>query len=697
MRSWRWAPLAGALIVALAALVVVLSDAEARLAGTNNIRPAGFIVRVPEGRTLCQPNEILPADAANVRVVLGTSGRSAGQVEITVRRENVMVADGRASARNGVTTIPITDAAGDVGPVDVCIRNTRGAPISIAGTAGPPTGTRLGRRDVEGAVAFEYLRDGRESWWALAPSVARRFGLGKSSWLGAWTFWVTLVGVVLLWAVAIGLTMRAFRARTASVPARLPRAALGCAVVAVLNGVLWSLVVPPFHVPDETVHLGYAQYVAEEGRPPPQKPGPQFSPEETEAIVETSFNQVVGNIRGRPVWNRVAAAPLDREPRGGTSRTGGGGASSASNNPPSFYALQAIPYWLGSSGGFLDRLALMRLLSALLAGLTTLGVFLFLRELLPGKAWAWTIGSLGASLQPTFGFISGGVNNDNLLFLASAWLFFVLARAFRVGLTPSLGVAIGAVTAGGLLAKSTMLGLIPAVALGVVMLVVRAQPHQRRASFRAAGLATACFAGLLVLYVAVTTAVWDRALFSSAGSTAEEEATVSLAGRLSYEWQFYLPPLPFMTDLQAGYPLYDEWFQGFIGRFGWLDYGFPSWVYEVALGVWIVLLALVISALVRWRQALWRRGGEFAVYLSAVAGLITLIAFAGYEYRVETGFVFEQARYLLPLLALYGGLIALVVLGGPARWRPAVAGVIIVLALSHDLFSQLLTISRYYG
>ena len=289
------------------------------------------------------------------------------------------------------------------------------------------------------------------------------------------------------------------------------------------------------------------------------------------------------------------------------------------------------------------------------------------------------------------------MNNDNLLFAAAAWMFFLLARSFRAGLSLKLGVAIGLVTASGLLSKSTMLGLTPAVLIALLIHVVRAGREHRRRVLRAAIASVACLLLPLVGYIALSTLVWDRALFSAAGSTAAKEATVSLAGRLSYEWQFYLPRLPFMTDLQPGYPALDVWFRGFIGRFGWLDYGFPLWVYDVALAIWAILIASAAAALVRFRHSLRRRFGELAVYLVAVASLASLIAFAGYEYRLETGFVFEQARYLLPLLALYGAILALAVLGAPARWRPAVAGVVIVLALTHNLFSQLITLSRFYG
>jgi hypothetical protein len=86
-----------------------------------------------------------------------------------------------------------------------------------------------------------------------------------------------------------------------------------------------------------------------------------------------------------------------------------------------YYALQAIPYSL-VGGTLLERLAIMRLLSALMARITALFVFLFIREALPGIAWAWTAGALGVALAPLLGFMSSGVNPDAMLYAVSVTL-----------------------------------------------------------------------------------------------------------------------------------------------------------------------------------------------------------------------------------------------------------------------------------
>ena len=73
------------------------------------------------------------------------------------------------------------------------------------------------------------------------------------------------------------------------------------------------------------------------------------------------------------------------------------------------------------------------------------------------------------------------------------------------------------------------------------------------------------------------------------------------------------------------------------------------------------------------------------------------VAGASYIIHVRFHQNVAQARYLLPLLPLYGALLALAVRGAGRRWMPVVGTAIVVLAFAHDLFAQLLVISRYYA
>ena len=370
---------------------------------------------------------------------------------------------------------------------------------------------------------------------------------------------------------------------------------------------------------------------------------------------------------------------------------------SATSNPPLYYALEIVPYKVGGNA-VLTKLALMRALSAVLGAITVLLIFLFLSELLPATPWAWSAGALLAAFQPLFGFMSGGVNNDNLLYLTAAGTLWAIARAFRRGLTPATGVALGAMLGAGLVSKLTLIGFLPAAALAVVLLVHRAAGAARGPALKGAAWAVGLTAAPVVIYLGLGRTVWSRTLIpGGVGSVHGVNGyTFSLRGEIDHVWQLFLPRL--WDPSQFSYfPLARTWFDGLVGRFGWVDFGFASWVYKAAFVVWVGILVLALVELVRRRAALRQRLGEASVYLAVVLGLCVEIGIQSYRYMVGGGGVFEQARYLLPLLALYAAIGALAVRAGGPRWGRVIAVVLVVGALGHDLYSQAITIARYYA
>lgn len=492
---------------------------------------------------------------------------------------------------------------------------------------------------------------------------------------------------------------------------RIPAAAWVCSLVALANAVTWSFIVPLFQVPDEPAHVAYAQYVAESGKPPAGRSDRHpFSEEERALLDALRWKQVIRRVDNRPPATASAEKLLERTVDAPADRLGEGGYTSITNNPPLYYAATAAAYRLSPSTSLPDRIHAMRLLSALLAAITVLLVFLFLRELLPATQWAWTIGTLAVAFQPMFGFMSGGVNSDSLLYAAAAGVFLALAYSFRRGLTSKRGVALGACVSVGVLAKINMLGLLPGVALGLVLLVSRATPSERREALRGAVSAVAIVAVALLVYAAFNSTVWERSLFFGASGHAlgsgegvlgpgdvTSAPSGSLGNALSYGWQFYLPRLPFMDSQFTYYPFWEIWFKGFIGQFGWLDYGFPTRIYDLALGIVLVLLAFAARALITHCDQLRARLDELATYLALAIGLVILVNGNGYAARIDGALGFEQARYLLPLLPLYAAIIALAARGASRRYGPALGVLIVSVAIAHSAVAMLLTLTRYYG
>jgi 4-amino-4-deoxy-L-arabinose transferase-like glycosyltransferase len=488
---------------------------------------------------------------------------------------------------------------------------------------------------------------------------------------------------------------------------RIPRAGRLCALAAFVNVAIWTVLIPPFMVPDEITNFAYAQYIAETAKAPPQSPTElQFSPQEYAALIYTGFFTVYGNTLNRGVFTGPDEQILRRALAANRSPLGPGGLSTATNQPPLYYALEAIPYWLSPSNNILTRLAFMRLLSALMAAGTVLATFLFLRELMPRTRWAWTVGALMVAFQPQFDFISAGVNGDNLLFLAASLTFLMLARTWRRGLTARRAVAIGAVLAIGMLAKLTFLALVPGAALALLALAWRAKPAGTRRAIGMLGTAVGVAAAPVGLYVLLNVTVWGRGSPFAGGLASVTSGSGPLGtGSLGwhaiadYAWELFAPRLPFMNHVYfpSYFPLWQTWLDGSIGHFGWLDYIFPGWVYADFRWLVYALAGLSVIGVWRLRRAIRPLLGLFACFTVMAVGLLAVIGYDSAQAAFSGAPYFPQARYLFPLMALYALAIVLATKALPRRWAPVLGALLVALALAHNLFAETLTISRYYG
>ena len=483
--------------------------------------------------------------------------------------------------------------------------------------------------------------------------------------------------------------------------------ALLCAAATLLSCAAWAWITPPFQAPDEPVHFDYVQSLAETGRPPANS-STTLLPRSTatkEALWAIRFSSVKGNPLGKPPWTAADAQSVVQQLEGNAPEDDGGGPSDTAEYPALYYSLAAVPYIAADAlgAGVIGQLTAVRLLSCLLTALTAFFIFFFIRELLPATRLAAPTGALAVGLLPYFGFLGSSVNNDVLLATVSAALFWLLARSFRRGLGAGSAAAIGLVLVAGWITKPTFIGIVPGALLAIIVLLVRAHRAGDQRALRS--LAALVFSGgaLFALYFAVNRGLWTRTSQQPSptqftASDAPKAKQYSLDGLLSYIWQFWLPRPSFLTDqINGPYQLWETVFKGFIGRFGWLEYQFPSWVYSVVLGCWLALLALIGRALVVSRSALRGRALELLCYAAMLAGLIALIGIVGYRIRLDQPFPFEQARYLFPVLALFGGMVGLAVRGAGRRAGPYVAVAIVIATGALDIGGLLLTLGRYYS
>lgn len=477
---------------------------------------------------------------------------------------------------------------------------------------------------------------------------------------------------------------------------RVPPAAWTCALVACLNAVCWSLITPPFQVVDEPEHVAYVKQLADTGRLP--KPTGEFSREEAVALRDLRLQTIAEEPQNRTIASRAQQEKLERDLRlaEATGGNGSGNAGVAASEPPLYYALQVIPYSLGAGGNLLERIELMRLLSAVMGGLTTLFAFMFVREALPSSQPAWTIGGLAVALAPMLGLMSGAVNPDAMLYTVTAALFYCLARAFRRGLTRRSALVLGGVIAVGLMTKLNFVGVMPGALLGLVVLSVRAARTLGRRACVSLALAVAVAMSPVVLYVAAHLVTGGPTL--GIVSSAIDETRGSVLEELSYIWQLYLPRLPGMhPDFAGVLTTRAIWLNGYVGLLGWLDTPFPAWVYDAALVPAAAIVGLCARSLLTSGRTVRARLSELAVYGVICVGLMGLIGADSYLVFPRVAAEFGQVRYLLPLLPVLGAVVALAVRGAGRRWSPVLGAVLVVMFLTHDVLSQLQEVARFYG
>jgi 4-amino-4-deoxy-L-arabinose transferase-like glycosyltransferase len=422
------------------------------------------------------------------------------------------------------------------------------------------------------------------------------------------------------------------------------------------------------------------------------------TPEARIAEKDLHLQQVRWSPQVHPVSTVSEQRKLESDLNGISQTRGTGAVGQSGSQPPLYYALEVVPYALGHIGSLLDALEMMRLMSALLGGVAAFFIFMFLREALPSSPWAWTAGGVSAALAPLLGMMSGAVNPDVMLVAVSAAAFFALARAFRRGFSQRAALLLGVVMAIGFLTKENFVGLVPGIAIGVLILTARTFRTEGRAALVRAALALGLGLSPVFLYLVVNLLSGDKG-FGLASGVFDTLGKRSPTAELSYVWQLYLPRLPGMTGhLFPGLTPTHIWFDRWVGLYGWLDTSFAPWVDELALIPAGLLLALCTSAAIAGRGGLRGRRGELLVYgLMGIGLMATIAIYSGTDVSSEGPAAYVQPRYLLPLLPLAALVIAMAARGLGRRMGPALGIVIVVLFLAHDIFSQLLVIARFYS
>lgn len=201
--------LACGLLVIVVAFAVLLSHSEPRRSGTDYTPNANFAAVLNAGQETCQGQELLPADTAAVRTMIGTYGKPGPRVSVSLtgpHGESLTSGVLEAGWRQGVVEIPVAHVYQATDGASVCLRDDGPSRVALAGDSGDQFHQMqvAGKTVYNARLLYEYMRPGSESWLQLLPTASYRFSLGKSGLVRHWAW----VGALVLMALAVGLAMR---------------------------------------------------------------------------------------------------------------------------------------------------------------------------------------------------------------------------------------------------------------------------------------------------------------------------------------------------------------------------------------------------------------------------------------------------------------------------------------------------------
>lgn len=480
-----------------------------------------------------------------------------------------------------------------------------------------------------------------------------------------------------------------------------PAPLIGILSVALILGVVWSLVTPPFQAPDENPHFGYVQQLAEKSELPGIPGRPVYSSEQLAAASVSNSTQTSGVPDTKPTWSRsIYQQWLSRSkatPKG--QRADGGGANPASSNPPLYYLLEAGIYRAAAGSDLFTRLTVLRLGSVFFLLIAVMAVWLLAGELFKKERLAQITAASLVALEPMITFICGSVSPDSMLIALWSLTLWVGVHMLRRGITIASAFALLSIVGAACVVKATSYALIPAALMVLVVSTWRKRKELTWRSRVAIGIST-------VAGIGTTLGIWFTIAHGSNHNVAAQVSELSASQTvshtnirelLSYVWQFYLPNYPGQTPFRgiSSLPLYDVWLKGSWGSFGWLEVPFPNSVY-------LALAAACAVATIAAVKTMWSRRRRIDFAIVAFFGLVVLALFAGLhwtEYHlIKAGAgAFNQGRYLLPLIGIAAVIGVLASRAFGQRLRVAVVGLFLIALFGLQVLALAINGTRYFA
>ena len=382
-------------------------------------------------------------------------------------------------------------------------------------------------------------------------------------------------------------------------------------------GVVYSVATPLFEASDELWHYPFVKHLADgHGLPvqDPDNPGPwrqegsqpplyyflaalasRWAPsDDLDELLQPNPHASVGIVRPDGNANVVVHAPGE-----------------------------AFPY-----RGAALAVHLVRGVSVVLGALTVWFAYLLGCELQPQRPGLALAGAAVVAFTPMFLFISGSVNNDNLVVaLSTAWLWLML-RTLRQPPDPGRWALLGALVGLAALSKVSALALAPLAALTL------ARVAWRRRDWRVFVWGGACLGGAALL----------------------------VAGWWYYRnWRLYGDPLGWNVFLAISRPrarpptLAQLWSElpglgrSYWGVFGWLNVSAPPWFYRLSNGLTLLGAGGLLLGLGRLLLSRRWPAPEVTLRFGLVAGWPLIVLAALIRWTSLT--MGTQGRLLFPAIA----------------------------------------------
>lgn len=436
--------------------------------------------------------------------------------------------------------------------------------------------------------------------------------------------------------------------------------ALSLLVAFVVLACMYSVITPPWEAPDEVGHFQYVAHLLRTHSLPMQRLGE------------------LGEAHQPPLYYAMAAV---------------GAIPADLNDPTGTFRLNPHFMWAGEDGNEVNAsfhdsaetfpfrgqalaLHLVRGVSVLM-GLMTVGLTIAIGwEIFPNRRSIGLLAGALVAFNPQFLFISGSVNNDNLVTMAATGAWWQILRTLKRSEQWRQWVYAGMWIAVGILAK--LAGLVIGVVAGLVLLACAAQRRSLKLLVHGA---------LAMTLVAVLITGWwfahNQVRYGDPfGWTVYQQV---------FEVNLRHSPLQW-ADLRE---FFSVQFRSFWGVFGWMNVSAPSWFYGAAR----VLCLVSLSGL--GLSAIQGRFSKLSGFQNAALALLGLIVLAQEMYMIAVITRCDascyQGRYLFPiigpLMVIAGlGLVSLM----PRRLTPLLTAGLMLALVGTAIFMPLKVIKPAY-